>query len=112
MAKTSGKKGQTVVAGIGRVWAEDANGKYIGGFAAEYERIYKKKKIDSTTILDDAKKQLTQSLQHELKIRNLKQKGEIKFDISFLPITKKHGIVLVALGFVSFIYPDPIPSSH
>lgn len=40
MAKAGGVQGDTVAAGVGRIWAKDpATGKKIGGFAAEYEFI-------------------------------------------------------------------------
>jgi pyruvoyl-dependent arginine decarboxylase len=106
MAKTGGHKGETVVAGIGRVWAIDNSGKEIGGFAAEYERIYKN---NVTLTIQDAKtnaqKELTKSLNHELKIRNLQQNGEMEFEIVSLQITKNYGMALAALGFIGFIYP-------
>lgn len=59
--------------------------------------------------LADAKKQLTASLQHELDIRGLKQKGEMTFEVASLTIEKNYGMVLAALGFVNFIYADPFP---
>ncbi|MFH1079930.1 MAG: pyruvoyl-dependent arginine decarboxylase [Pseudomonadota bacterium] len=109
MAKAGGNKGDTVAAGVGRVWAVDAGGKAIGGFAAEYERIYSQQKVDTETAKQDAMKQLTASLKHELSIRGLRQKGEMKFNITSLYIQKNYGMALAALGFVNFIYPDSIP---
>ncbi|MES9994937.1 pyruvoyl-dependent arginine decarboxylase [Desulfovibrio aminophilus] len=109
MAKAGGKKGDTVAAGVGRVWAVDGAGKAIGGFAAEYERVYAGRKVPKEQALVDAKKQLTASLQHELDIRGLKQKGEMTFEVASLTIEKNYGMVLAALGFVNFIYPDPFP---
>jgi pyruvoyl-dependent arginine decarboxylase len=110
MAKAGGNKGDTVAAGIGRVWAVDAEGKSIGGFAAEYERIYRREKVDTGTAEQDAIKQLTASLKHELSIRGLRQKGGMKFNLASLYIQKNYGMALAALGFVNFIYPDPIPA--
>lgn len=109
MAKAGGVKGDTVAVGVGRVWAVDAAGKEIGGFAAEYERIYTKEQVSPEKARQDAVKQLTLSLNHELSIRGLKQKGEIKYEITSLYIRKKYGMALAALGFLNFIYPDPIP---
>ncbi len=109
MAKAGGNKGDTVAAGIGRVWAVDAGGKTIGGFAAEYERIYNQQKVDTEIGKQEAIKQLTASLKHELSIRGLRQKGEMKFNVTSLYIQKNYGMALAALGFVNFIYPDPIP---
>lgn len=109
MAKAGGKKGDTVAAGVGRVWALGASGTFIGGFAAEYERVYQGRKVSKEQALADAKKQLTASLQHELDIRGLKQKGEMTFEVASLTIEKNYGMVLAALGFVNFIYADPFP---
>ncbi len=109
MAKAGGVKGDTVCAGVGRVWAKDKNGKKIGGFAAEYERVYAGKKIGKDAAYADAKAQLTKSLKHELSIRGLSQVGEMTFDITSLAITKKYGMALSALGFVGFIYPNEFP---
>ncbi|WP_250645583.1 pyruvoyl-dependent arginine decarboxylase [Salidesulfovibrio onnuriiensis] len=109
MAKAGGVKGDTVATGVGRVWAVDKDGKYIGGFAAEYERIYSGETVDKDKAYADAKAQLTKSLNHELSIRGLKQKGDMTFDITSLQITKNYGIALSALGFVGFIYPEPFP---
>jgi arginine decarboxylase len=109
MAKAGGYRGDTVAAGVGRVWAIDSKGAYVGGFAAEYERIYDREKVSPQQAENDAVQQLTKSLQHELDIRGLKQKGEMKFTVTSLYIEKKYGISLAALGFVNFIYPGPAP---
>jgi arginine decarboxylase len=109
MAKAGGIKGDTIAAGIGRVWGKDSKGKVIGGFAAEYERVYSGKKISKGKANADAKQQLTASLNHELSIRGLSQDGEMVFNITSLQITKKYGLALSALGFVGFIYPDEFP---
>lgn len=55
MAKAGGIQGDTVCAGVGRVWAKDKTGKKIGGFAAEYERVYSGKTVDEKTAYADAK---------------------------------------------------------
>jgi pyruvoyl-dependent arginine decarboxylase len=109
LAKAGGKKWDTVAAGVGRVWATDAKGNFIGGFAAEYERIYAQQKIDPETAKKDAIRQLTASLNHELSIRGLKQHGEMKFNTTSLQIRKNYGMALAALGFVGFVYPEAPP---
>lgn len=109
MAKSGGYKGDTVAAGIGRVWAVDQNGKHIGGFAAEYERVYSKQKVSAEVAKNDGIKQLTKSLNHELEIRNLKQTGEMKFNITSLYIIKNYGMALAQIGFLNYLYPDKIP---
>lgn len=109
LAKSGGKKGDTVAAGVGRVWAKDTKGNFVGGFAAEYERMYAQKQVDPETAKKDAIRQLTASLNHELSIRGLKQDGEMKFDTTSLHIQKNYGMALAALGFVGFIYPEAPP---
>ncbi len=109
MAKAGGKQNDTVATGIGRVWALDSQGKFIGGFAAEYERVYEKQQVGEEQAYEDAKAQLTKSLNHELSIRGLQQTGDMLFNITSLYITKNYGMCLSALGFVNFIYPDPFP---
>ncbi|MEF2144342.1 MAG: pyruvoyl-dependent arginine decarboxylase [Desulfovibrionaceae bacterium] len=107
MAKAGGKKGDTAATGVGRVWAEDAQGKYIGGFAAEYEFVYEGQLVSKEKAYAEAKAQLTKSLNHELSIRGLKQRGEMVFTITSIQIEKNYGMALSALGFIGFIYPDP-----
>lgn len=110
MAKAGGVKDDTIAAGVGRIWAIDPVSKQkIGGFAAEYEFIYKGEKVSPAKAEQDAKAQLTKSLMHELTIRNLEQTGDIEFNITSAHIEKNYGIALAQLGFVSFIYLDPIP---
>ena len=110
MAKAGGYRGDTVAAGVGRVWAIDpGTGKKVGGFAAEYERIYDRQKVSPEQAEKDAIEQLSKSLEHELDIRGLKQKGDMKFNVTSLYIEKKYGIALAALGFVNFIYTNPVP---
>ena len=108
LAKAGGGKGDTVASGVGRVWAVDAKGNYIGGFAAEYEFVYAKQKVAPDMAKAAAVKQLTASLDHELTIRGLTQKGEKVFTTDSLYITKNYGISLSALGFIGFIEPKPI----
>ena len=108
MAKAGGVKGDTVVAGIGRVWAADpTTGKNIGGFAAEYEFVYKGRNVSAEQAEKDARDQLTKSLRHELEIRGLVQKGEMQFNITSLQITNKYGMALAQIGFLEFIFLDP-----
>lgn len=105
MAKAGGVKGETVAAGVGRVWAVNENGDFIGGFAAEYERVYPEQ-VDQEQAKQDGITQLTKSLNHELIIRGLKQKGEMKFEVTSLYIQKNYGLALAALGFIEFIFPE------
>lgn len=110
MSRIGSKKGDTLAVGVGRVWAVDPRtNKEIGGFAAEYVFKYKKKKVEPEVAKKEAIQQLTKSLNHELSIRGLKQKGDMKFVVTSLYITKKYGYALAALCFVNFIYPEPYP---
>ncbi len=110
MAKAGGKKGDTVATGVGRVWFDDGKGNILGGFAAEYEYVYKKTKVSRKQAEKDAVTQLTKSLNHELDIRRLKQYGKMKFDVTSLYITKNYGMSLAALGFLNFDYLNPANS--
>jgi arginine decarboxylase len=65
--------------------------------------------VSHETEKQDAITQLTKSSNHILLIRGLTQKGDMKFDVTSLYIEKKYGLVLAALDFVNFTYPDPIP---
>lgn len=109
MARAGGKRGDTVAAGVGRVWAKNAAGESIGGFAAEYERVYEGQKISANKAKAEAEAQLTRSLQHELSIRGLQRDGEMTFATTSLQIEKNYGMALSALGFVNFISPPPYP---
>jgi arginine decarboxylase len=109
MAKAGGVKGDTVAAGIGRIRAADEEGVVIGGFAAEYERVYDNTEVPPEQAKEDATAQLTKSLEHELDIRGFKQVGDMQFDVTSLYIKKNYGMALAALGFVNFIYPDLMP---
>jgi arginine decarboxylase len=105
MAKIGGVRNQTVCAGIGRAWALDSARKSVGGYAAEYQ--YKYDDPDAVGAGEqEATKQLTSSLKHELSIRGLTQDGQMKFDVECLPIRKKYGMALAAIGFVKFVYPE------
>jgi arginine decarboxylase len=108
MAKAGGVNGDTAVAGVGRVWAVDAGGKPVGGYAAEYEYVYNSE-IDDATARKNAQAQLDKSLDHILQIRGLKQTGEREYDIAVTYITKNYGMALAAICFLNFTYPDPIP---
>jgi arginine decarboxylase len=107
MAKAGGVQGDTVVAGVGRVWATDPDtGEEIGGFAAEYEFIYSGENVAEADAVKAAEEQLTRSLDHELSIRGLEQTGEKTFDVAHLHIEKKYGMAIAQLGFIDFIYLD------
>ena len=108
MAKAGGVQGDTIVAGVGRVWAVNPDtGEEIGGFAAEYEFIYSGEKVAEEEAVKAAEVQLARSLDHELSIRGLEQTGDKTFDVAHLNVEKKYGMALAQLGFLDFIYLDP-----
>ncbi len=109
MAKSGSVKGDTVAAGVGRVWAMNAQGEKIGGFAAEYIRVYEKTQVPPEQAKADAEAQLARSLKHELSIRGLEQDGDMTFATTSLYIEKSFGMALAALGFMNFIHPAPCP---
>ena len=94
---------KAIATGLGLVWAKDKNGKFIGGWAAEYVEFF-------DTFIDDeiAKAHcelwLTKSLNHELDIRGVTQHGEFQFFHNFVNITQNFGYSLTALGFLNFEY--------
>ncbi len=108
MAKAGGEKGDTAVAGVGRVWAKDSGGNPVGGYAAEYEYVYNSE-IDKETAEKNAIAQLSKSLDHILEIRGLTQTGDKTFIVKSVYIEKNYGMALAALGFLNFDYPDPLP---
>ena len=110
MAKAGGLKGDTVATGVGRVWATDGEGNKIGGFAAEYERVYKGEAVSGEQAEADAVKQLTRSLEHELSIRGLTQDGEMTFNVTSLQITKKIRDISSGAWFCQFHIPRCVGS--
>lgn len=104
MAKQGGIRNHTVCAGVGRAWATDPAGKEVGGYAAEYEYAYDRQ-VSIAAGEQDATKQLTRSLNHELAIRGFKQTRQMTFTVACLPIHKKYGMAIAAFGFVKFIFP-------
>ena len=118
MAKALGNKGDILVAGIGRIWAQDSTGTYVGGYAAEYTRTYPAEYNlqygypDSSYVINEAKKQLTKSMKGELNRRHLEEyvdkDKKMTFDITWIKVEKNYGVALALLGFVSFKYAPPI----
>ncbi|MCP3940510.1 MAG: pyruvoyl-dependent arginine decarboxylase [Desulfobacteraceae bacterium] len=118
MAKTFGTKGDILVAGIGRIWAKDSTGNFVGGYAAEYSRVFPVEynlqygSPDLEYIKIEAKKQLTKSMMGELNRRGLKEYVDkvkkMTFDITSINVTENYGVALAVLGFVNFKYAPPI----
>lgn len=83
--------------------------KNIGGFAAEYERVYKGKNIPKEQALQEAEKFLKISLVGEFTRRYNADQYEyygITFKTNYLQITKKYGTSLTALAWMTYIFPN------
>lgn len=111
MASVNGEKSDTLCTGVGRIHVRRiSDGEQIGGFAAEYEKKYN----DSETIsIEEAKeeavKMLNISLMGECNRRYNSDEYEF-FDESFavncFEVQDLYGTSLVALCWVSYIYPQ------
>ena len=110
MAQQNGEKGDTLATGVGRIWVRDkATGKEIGGFAAEYERVYKGEKILEEKAIAEAQKFLKISLDGEVSRRYDSAKVEsygMTFKTSCEYVERKYGTSLTALAWVTYIYPQ------
>lgn len=95
---------KAIATGIGIIWAK-RDGKFIGGYAAEYVEYYPTK-IDDAIAKAEAEMWLTKSLQHELLIRGLEQDGPVDLYHNFLniPAAQPFGYCLTGIGFLNFGY--------
>ncbi len=109
MASVNGVKGNTLCTGVGRIQVRrKSDGKHIGGFAAEYEKVHKK-----PVSIEEAEKitneMLHTSLMGEVTRRYASDKYEF-FDethkVSCFKVKNKFGTSLVALCWVNYIYPE------
>ena len=96
---------KAIATGVGIVWAKTKEGKFIGGFAAEYVQFYDSK-IDDEIASAEAKMWLTKSLDHELSIRGLEQDGDQEIFHNFLniPADNPYAYCLTCIGFLNFGY--------
>jgi len=113
MAKQNGVKEDTLVTGVGRIWVrEKATGKQIGGFAAEYEKVYKGEKVSEEKAVAEAQKFLKISLDGEVSRRYDAAKVKsysMTFKTNYAYVEKKYGTSLTALAWVTYIYPQYNP---
>ena len=95
---------KAIATGVGIVWAKK-NGKFIGGFAAEYVQFYDSK-IDDEIAGAEARMWLTKSLNHELSMRGLEQDGDKELFHNFIniPSDNPFAYCLTAIGFLNFGY--------
>lgn len=111
MASVNGVKGDLLCTGVGRIQVRRiSDGEHIGGFAAEYE-----KKYDSSATIsvdeakEEAEKMLNVSLMGECERRYKSDEYEFfdeSFKINCFEVEDLYGTSLVALCWVSYIYPQ------
>jgi arginine decarboxylase len=98
---------KAIATGIGITWAQDKNSKFVGGFAAEFVQLYTAP-IDDDIAAAEARMWLTKSLKHELRIRDLKGKGEFEFHYNHLNLEMHFGYCLTCIGFLDFEFAEPV----
>ena len=91
---------KAIATGVGIVWGQK-NGKFVGGWAAEYVE-YFDTYIDDDIAKAHAEMWLTKSLNHELDLRGMKQHSDFQFFHNFVNIEQAFGYSLTALGFLNF----------
>ena len=91
---------KAIATGVGIVWGQK-NGKFVGGWAAEYVE-YFDTYIDDDIAKAHAEMWLTKSLNHELELRGMKQHSDFQFFHNFVNIEQAFGYSLTALGFLNF----------
>jgi pyruvoyl-dependent arginine decarboxylase len=109
MADQNGVQGDTLTTGVGRIYVRDKKSKTsIGGFAAEYEKVYKSKKVAEGEAVAEAQKMLKVSLVGEFSRRYDPNKYEyygITYKTNYQYVAKKYGTSLTALAWVTYIFP-------
>lgn len=108
MASVNGVKGNTLCTGVGRIQVRRrSDGTHIGGFAAEYEKVHQDK-ITAEEAKRTADEMLHISLMGEFNRRYDSNEYEFfdeRHEVSSFKVEKKYGTSLVALCWVSYIYP-------
>lgn len=108
MASVNGVKGNTLCTGVGRIQVrKKSDGKHIGGFAAEYEKVHQDK-ITAEEAKRTADEMLHISLMGEFNRRYDSNEYEFfdeRHEVNSFKVEKKYGTSLVALCWVSYIYP-------
>jgi len=108
MASVNGVKGNTLCTGVGRIQVRRrSDGKHIGGFAAEYEKVHQDK-IAAEEAKRTADEMLSISLMGEFNRRYNSNEYEFfdeRHEVNSFKVEKKYGTSLVALCWVSYIYP-------
>lgn len=110
MASVNGEKGDLLCTGVGRIQVRRiSDGEHIGGFAAEYEKRYNStEKISVDEAREEAEKMLNVSLMGECERRYKIDEYEFfdeSFKVNCFEVENLYGTSLVALCWVSYIYP-------
>lgn len=110
MPQQNAVQGDTLTTGVGRIWVrEPATGKAIGGFAAEYEKVYKGERVAEDEAVAEAEKFLKISLEGEVSRRYDPSEVEsygMTFETNYEYVDKAYGTSLTALAWVTYIYPE------
>lgn len=109
MASVNGVKDNVLCTGVGRIFVKrKSDGKYIGGFAAEYEKVHK----ESNVTIEEAEKIADEMLHLSLMgiVNRRYNSDEYEFSgethkVNCFKVKNKFGTCLVALCWVSYIYP-------
>jgi arginine decarboxylase len=111
MASVNGEKGDMLCTGVGRIQVRRiSDGENIGGFAAEYETKYDSSEtISVDEAREEAEKMLNVSLMGECERRYSSGEYEFfdeSFEVNCFEVENLYGTSLVALCWVSYIYPQ------
>jgi arginine decarboxylase len=109
MSDLNGVKGETLCTGVGRIWVKTLEGAQVGGFAAEYKKNYGNQTVTEKQAREDAKEALHTSLMGEVNRRynaSEYQFSDPVYAIDYLQVQKKYGTSLVALCWLSYIFPQ------
>lgn len=109
MAAVNGVKGDLLCTGVGRIYVKrKADGKEIGGFAAEYEKVHKGASVSVKQAKEMAQKMLHISLMGEVGRRYNSDEYEFYGEdhkLNAFHVEKSFGTSLTALCWVNYIYP-------
>lgn len=92
---------KAIATGVGIVWGKDKEGKFLGGWAAEYVE-YFDTYIDDDIAKAHAQMWLSKSMKHELELRDVEQHSEFQIFHNYINITQNFAYCLTALGFLNF----------
>ena len=92
---------KAIATGVGIVWGKDKDGKFLGGWAAEYVE-YFDTYIDDDIAKAHAQMWLSKSMKHELELRDVEQHSDFQIFHNYINITQNFAYCLTALGFLNF----------